>query len=217
MSYSKPADKSKKRKEITRPTGDSPATSKRQRPEAKQANTPALIAPHEVIITRLKPKFDLLAASVISSTQIRNRVTAVVNHLLQHGDTAAITPPIALLHARPADTCKLITISEQCKRLLKEQGRACYQYNQLFELPLELRKTDVVEKTVVDPKDHGGDSQDDDDDGAFEVMESRFEKALLPEPPRKVVKALRVFLAPLAVPELRAEPGMTVQISEPKQ
>ncbi|KAM4065633.1 hypothetical protein HRG_010639 [Hirsutella rhossiliensis] len=171
----------------------------------------SLIGPHEAIVDALQAKYDVLVASVISSTQIRKRVELAVARM------AAVVaspekPRIVLLHAKTAQVCKMITIVEQCKRILADEGKACYQYNQLFDLPVEPRRPDVVEETVLD-KD-GEDSGHDD----FEVMGSRFEQAVLPPPPARTVKSMRIFLSRQPIPELEKKDDVTIQTSEgPKQ
>lgn len=116
---------------------------------------------------------------------------------------------MVLLHSRTGEVCKLITIVEQCKRLLKEEGKTWFQYNEMFEVPERERK-DVVEETVLEK-----DGEDEDSDGDdFEVMASRFEEAVMPEPSRRVVKSLRVFLSVGEVGDLKNRKGVTVQSSE---
>lgn len=114
---------------------------------------------------------------------------------------------MVLLHARTAEVCKLITIVEQCKRTLGEDGKHWFQYNEMFELP-EREKRDVVEETVLEK---GGDEEESDGDDDFEVMASRFERAVMPEPSKRVVKSLRVFLSVREVVELKGRQGVSVQ------
>lgn len=197
---------SKKRKEAPGlPQAPDPQPKKARQQDQRPPNR-TLRGPHEQVIAELNPKYDVLAASVISSTQVRKRIVSTTDHLLSRN-----TKPVALLHARPADTCKLITIVEQAKRVLKGEGKFCFQYNQLFEPPLEPKKPDVVEKTVLEGD---GDHSDNDSDDNFEVMESRFEKAVLPQQARIISKSLRIFLSVTAIPELKAKSNITVQISE---
>ncbi|KAM0557144.1 hypothetical protein ACHAPJ_005407 [Fusarium lateritium] len=183
---------------------------KRPRSDDVQPSTSALLAPHESIISELKPKFDILPASVISSTQIKKRIIHVANHLLGQGDR----PRVVLLHARTADVCKLITVVEKCKRILNEDGKACYQYNQLFDLPEKAKRKDIVEETILEK---GVEDDDDSDSDDFEVMHSRFEDAVLPRPSTRSVKSMRVFLSIAPIQELKSKQGVTVQSSMGKQ
>jgi hypothetical protein len=193
---------SEKRKERAGPPQPHEPKAKKRRQTDPSRPNPTLLGPHEAIIAELKAKYNIFPASVISSTQIRQRVAAATGHLLSSAN------PVVLLHARPAEVCKLITIAEQSKRVLKEEGRSCFQYNQLFDLPPETKKPDIVEKTVLETGAH--DSDDDDD---FEVMETRFEKAVLPQTVR-TVKSMRVFLSTMPIPELKAKNNVTVQTSD---
>ncbi|TWU70811.1 hypothetical protein ED733_001515 [Metarhizium rileyi] len=198
----------RKRKETSCTT--QPAKRSRSQPTPCTAAKPALIAPHEAIIAQLRPKYNVLAASVISSTQIQKRVKQAISHL----GTTSDLPNVVLLHARTAEVCKLITIVELCKRSLGEEGNTWFQYNELFELP-EREKKDLVEETVLERKGGENDSgeDDDDDDDDFEVMASRFERAVMPEPSKQVAMSMRVFLSMKEVEILKSRKGITVQSS----
>ncbi|KAH7148761.1 hypothetical protein EDB81DRAFT_856398 [Dactylonectria macrodidyma] len=190
-----------KRKHATSNQKDADSAKRARNDDAQPAN-PSLIKPHEPILAELAPKYDVLAASVISSTQIRKRVTYISKHLLAESKQ----PRVALLYARTADVCKLITVVEQCKRILVEEGSAWHQYNQLFELPEQPKKRDVVEETML-----GQGVEEDDDSDDFEVMHSRFEDAVLPQPSTRAVKSMRVFLSVAPVPELKSKQDVTSQ------
>jgi hypothetical protein len=177
----------------------------------QQSKANNLLGPHVDAIAELQSKYDVLATAVISSSQICKRVTYVTNHLA----AAPGEPPapsrnrVALLHSRPADVCKLITVVEQCKRVLKEEGKTWHQYNQLFELPPQTEKAVQVDETVL-PNENEQESTDDD----FEVMQSRIEKAVLPPTRMRTTKSMRIYLSCAPLPELRGKPGVTVQSSD---
>lgn len=240
-----------------RPQIDSDAKLKGTSPP--QAQDSPLFRPHAPILQELAAKYNILPASVISSTPIRKRLVHITSHLVptaatatatsskdkEHGNDDEASPTITsveaarqdgtaktrkrpcavLLYARPAEVCKMITVAETCKRLLEEAGQMTwYQYNQLFDLPTEdaerakrkKRREAVVEETVL-LRVNGEDGQDGDDDDsesdAFETMQSRFEKAVLPPPSERTTKSLRIFLATTAMPELKAKDGVTLQAS----
>ncbi|OAQ99187.1 hypothetical protein LLEC1_05958 [Akanthomyces lecanii] len=214
---------SKKRK----PSAYIDYTAKKPRPEndatsAPQAQDSPLYKPHASALRDLAAKYDVLPASVISSTPIRKRLVHITTHLLGTAGGQG-KPRAVLLYARTAEVCKMITVAEKCKRLLEEQGQATwYQYNQLFDLPGEdaargrkkKSKKRVVEETVLQMEEADGDEDDDDDESdAFETMQSRFEKAVLPRPTERTTKSLRIFLSTAAIPELKAKNGVTVQTS----
>ncbi|KAL7801196.1 hypothetical protein V8C43DRAFT_273553 [Trichoderma afarasin] len=192
---------SKKRKH----SSSQPAPSKKPRTQTN----PTLIGPHEAIIKELSAKHNVLALSVLSSTQIRKRVSSASSHLL---DKSAESRAI-LLHARPADVCKMITVAEQCKRLLGEKGQAWYQYNELFDLPPEAKKRKKNRHERGDVEEEAEEDSDS-DEGAFEAMESRFEQAVLPPPRAQTYKSLRIFISHQAIPELNSREDVTVQTSE---
>ncbi|OAA55421.1 DNA/RNA-binding protein Alba-like protein [Cordyceps fumosorosea ARSEF 2679] len=203
---STPIDKAAKK---PRPHSDAPP-----RPQS----TP-LGKPHAAVLEELAAKYDVLPASVISSTPIRKRVARATTHLL--GDDDGRGPRVVLLHARPAETCKMLTVAEMCKRLLEKEGGAAawYQYNQLFDLSLgdaeRARKRrgrkQVVEETVLHVDEEDGEEDEEDDE--FETMQSRFERAVLPPAPDRTTKSLRIFLSRVPIPELKGRDGVTVQTS----
>lgn len=195
-----------KRKSVTLDS-KSNDSKKRARTQGAPSPTTAFITPHDAVLAELNPKYDILVASVISSTQIRKRVTYVLNHLLKKTEK----PPVVLLHARTADVCKLITVVEQCKRVMVDESKAWCQYNQLFDLPQGSKMRDIVEETVLGQKT--SDKEDDSDGDHFEVMHSRFENAVLPRPVSNTTKSMRIFLSVASVPELRSKPGITTQTS----
>ncbi|KAF4446924.1 hypothetical protein F53441_9470 [Fusarium austroafricanum] len=187
-----------------------PPSQKRPRNDDAQPPTPALMAPHESIITELNSKYDILPASVISSTQVKKRITHVANHLLAQ----RARPQVALLYARTTDVCKLITVVETCKRILNEEGKSYYQYNQLFDQPEKPKMRDIVEETMVEKGVEEDDGSDSDD---FEIMHSRFEDAVLPRPSLRSVKSLRIFLSVVPIQDLKSRKGVTVQSGTSKQ
>ncbi|KAG6000841.1 hypothetical protein E4U21_004955 [Claviceps maximensis] len=195
---------SKKRKGAA----DVPIPSKRSKSQSSPKPGTNLIGPHEALISQLRPTHNILAASVISSTKIRKRVVQITSHLGSQSDL----PAVVLLYARTADVCKMITIAEQCKRILKDQGKSWFQYNQMFVLPATER--DVVEGTGLE-KEKGESSADDDDDG-FESMASRFEKAvgLAPVLRERTARSMRVFLSGQPIGDLKGSRGITMQSSE---
>lgn len=207
-----------------------------------QAQDSPLFKPHAAVLQGLASRYNILPASVISSTPIRRRLVHMTSHLLgtaadglQRPTTTEQSkklPRATLLYARPSEVCKMITVAEKCKRILEEQGQTTwYQYNQLFDLPGEdaerarqktqKKKRRAVEETVlhIDEEYEGAHEEDEDDDSesdAFETMQSRFEKAVLPPPPDRTTKSLRIFLSTVPIPELKAKDGVTVQSSEQK-
>jgi hypothetical protein len=109
----------------------------------------------------------------------------------------------------------MITVAEQCKRVLGEQGQAWYQYNELFDLPPESvkRKKKKAASDKVEAEEEVEEDPDS-DEGAFEAMESRFEKAVLPPPRVRTYKSLRIFLSNQAISELNSRENVTIQTSE---
>lgn len=206
----------KKRKKSSEHPNDDSKRARAESPTTEpRSAVGSLQAPHESAIEKLQTKYNVLPISVISSSKIRKRVGAITDHLVTGASKEAETETtrqcnVVLLYARPAEVCKLITVVEQSKRLLKGEGKAVYQYNELFQLPPPPQKSETVEETVLVDKD---DQESSEDDG-FEPLESRLEKAAQPSQPKHTPRSLRVFLSCTPVPELKADPGVTVQATE---
>ncbi|KAF9882147.1 hypothetical protein CkaCkLH20_00183 [Colletotrichum karsti] len=191
-----------------------PEDSKKNKPSpaAAAGSGPITPIPHEALLDELRPKYDILPAFTISSTKIHKRVDWLLLHLRKNnGDPRKRA---VLLYARPGEVGKMITISEQVKRVVAEEekeegdggGGRWFQYNKMYELP---PKPEVVEETML----AGGNDDSDGDD--FEVMESRFEKATVPQPTKRAQMSLSIFLSTGPIPELKAKEGVTQQTNEP--
>ncbi|KAK1974408.1 hypothetical protein LZ30DRAFT_409446 [Colletotrichum cereale] len=173
---------------------------------------------HDALLASLKSKYDVLSAFTISSTKIQKRVNWLLRHLRKNdGDPRKRA---VLLYARPSDVVKMITIAELVKRIIAEDdGGRWYQYNQMYELP---PKVEVVEETMLgagsgaNEAAGGSADNDDDDDDDFEVMESRFERAVLPPPVSRAAKSLSVFLSLTPIPELKGKDDVTTQTNDPQ-
>ncbi|OLN85571.1 hypothetical protein CCHL11_05863 [Colletotrichum chlorophyti] len=173
------------------------------------ANAPTTPLPsHKGLLAELRSKYDVLTAFTISSTKIQKRVDWLLQHLRK--DDGDPRKRAVLLHARPSEVGKMITIVEQVKRIVAaEEGGRWYQYNQMYELP---PKAEVVEDTIVGGP--GCDEGSDDDD--FEVMDNRFERAILPRPTKRAAMSLSIFLSLAPMLELKAREGVTTQTNEPQ-
>lgn len=205
MSSIKQSDTATKKRQHAADLSNPPNTHKKVKPaQTEPPQSHSLIGPHEDIVAELSSKYNVLTASVISSTQIRKRINQIMSHILEE----SAQPRLVLLHARTSEVCKMITVVEQCKRIFGKQGKSWYQYNQLFDLPADPKNADRIEETVLE-KD-----LDDSDSDDFEVMESRFEKAIRPQPQARIIKSLRIFLSLGPVAELRAKPNVTIQSRE---
>ncbi|TQN66054.1 hypothetical protein CSHISOI_09370 [Colletotrichum shisoi] len=181
-------------------------------------NGPATPLPtHDALLAELSSKYDILPVFTISSTKIQKRVNWLLRHLRK--DDGDPRKRVVLLYARPSEVVKMITIVELVKRIVAEEdeGGRWYQYNQMYALP---PKAEVVEETMLSGGGGGGIDESgaaagsDNDD--FEIMESRFERAVLPQPVNRAAKSLSVFLSLVPIPELKAKDDVTTQTNEPQ-
>lgn len=219
-----------------RPRGapaDAPLAKRRKSPDAARekspkttkasgapANTLALSEFHEATLAELRPKYDVLLASVISSTKMSARVGRVLDHLRrkqshtsesEDGGSKGLAP-VVLLHARPGDVGKMISVAEKVKEILAGEGGTVYQYSHLFDVPPRPTKPAVVDETVLGGAEGGHDAEEEGEasDDGFEKLEI-FEKAANPREKARPVKSLGIFLSGNPVPELKSKAGVTTQ------
>lgn len=194
----------KKRKKVTEEQQQSENQTKKLRRQDQQKPKVSLAELHQPIVKKLQEAgYEVLVASVISSTQIRKRVTQATAHLVALHEAKRLV----LLHARTAEVCKLITIVELCKRTLSDEGKAWYQYNQLYELP-ERTSTEKTRKN----SDSASRADESDSDG-FEAMSGCSDKAAPMPAPKRRDMSMRVFLSAQPIPELRERQDTTEQRS----
>ncbi|PKS05807.1 hypothetical protein jhhlp_007636 [Lomentospora prolificans] len=196
-------------------SGDENATTTKVRESDAPPNSIRLSELHKATLTQLKPKYDVAVMSVISSTKIRNRVTRIVEHLQEASGTSdgAETKllTLALVHARPSEVCKMITITERVKAILNAEGKTVYQYNHLFEVQPKPEHREAIEETVLE-RPGEDDDQSGEDDG-FEQLKV-YEQAANPKKPQRKTKSLAIFVSIVPVPELKSKTGMTEQVYE---
>lgn len=200
----------RKRKPST--TVADPSVSKKARREQPLPDTSSIpLSAHESILDQLQRKYDVLTASVISSTKINKRIVRLVEHLKNETDGGGSSrkPGVVLLHCRAMEVCKMITIAENVKRVLTSDGKQWHQYNRLFLLPPTAKPKEEVEKTVLQNVENATGSESDD----FEIMESKFERAVMPQRPERPPMSLSIYLSTTPVPELKAMDDITVQTS----
>ncbi|RYP10390.1 hypothetical protein DL765_008122 [Monosporascus sp. GIB2] len=164
----------------------------------------------------LEDKYHVQLHSVLSSSKIQKRVSAVLQHIGPTGSSKAITsatkPRISILRARAADAGKLITIAEITKRELEERGgesaeRTWFQYITLGEEIKEKQRGEsksIVEETVL-----GGLVADEEGDGSgdFETMKTPLEKAIDGRPLVRGTAIMSLFLSRISVDELKKRYG----------
>ena len=222
-------ERSSKRGPRDAPAG-APLTKRQKSPDAAQAQTPktaglpaktlALSAFHEATLAELQPKYDVLTASVISSTKMSARVARVLDHLRPNKSQTAEaddagskgSAPVVLLHARPGDVGKMISVAEKVKEVLAGEGGMVYQYSHLFEVPLQPKEPAVVEETALGGVEGGSDAEgagEESDDG-FEKLEI-FDRAANPKEKARPVKSLGIFLSGAPVSELKGKAGIATQ------
>lgn len=183
--------------------------------------------PHEELLAELKGKYEIMTTSVISSSKINNKVTAVLSHL-GHVDlfSQESRPGVMMLHARAADASKMVTVMEIAKRRMGEIGQVWYQYNRVYEVA-ESRSNKANSASIGGGRAQGThtviedtiqDDDDDEDDGSFEPMETPLDLAIRDKPITESKNTyMSMFLSRVPMPELQVKTFMTLQTNAGQQ
>ncbi|KAI9678109.1 MAG: hypothetical protein M1817_006053 [Caeruleum heppii] len=103
------------------------------------------------IPTSLHSTHAVLHLSVLSSTQIKKRVTSILSHLLPSSDLSTTTltkPPIVVLSAKAPVASKATSIVEIAKREMADVAAVWFQYLSLDAMVLELPRRGLNKETA---------------------------------------------------------------------
>jgi hypothetical protein len=139
---------------------------------------------------------DISYISIISSSQIEKKVTAVLNHLSP--PTSAAKPAVVILHSKAKVASKLISVVEIAKREIAGGGGKWFQYN-VVEGGLEERER-VEEKEVEG-------EEDEEEEESFEIMKTPFERAIEGTPKVRAVPGMTTYLSRVRIDGLRKKYG----------
>ncbi|KAI1814027.1 hypothetical protein GGS20DRAFT_585950 [Poronia punctata] len=177
------------------------------------------------ILDIVDARCDIQPLSVISSTKIRKRVSAVLRHLAlappdtpireETSSTAEPKSKVSLLRAKACDVGKLVSIAEIAKREIErdvwvrgegqdgEDTGRWFQYIALGEDILRVDRDDgqaAVQDTLL--RDHDTDEEFK-GNGQFELMKTPFERAVEGKPALRGVPVMCLFLSTSSIEELK--------------
>ncbi|KAI0974199.1 hypothetical protein F4678DRAFT_402280 [Xylaria arbuscula] len=184
------------------------------------------------VLSTVDARYEVQLQSVISSSKIRQRVTAILRHLTAPTNPSSTDDPmsnaatsrtkISVLRSKASEAGKLISIAEIAKREIETekeesasdgetgQGGGKGRWFQYIALGEELQHKDrdeantVIEETVLDGPDN---ARDPDEDDEFEVMKTPFERAIEGQPLARGVAIISLFLSRSPVEELKRRYG----------
>ncbi|KAI0110900.1 hypothetical protein GGR51DRAFT_547550 [Nemania sp. FL0031] len=183
------------------------------------------------ILDAIDARYDVQLQSVISSSKIQKRVSAILRHLAQAIPSPSAESPaekgtpktrVSILRAKATEVGKLISIAEIAKREIEkeqpngdvageaDQERKAGRWFQYIALGEELQKKQRVEdNTTIEGTVLGGSGSDGkgDEDDEFEVMKTPFERAIQGRPLVRGVPVMSLFLSRSPVEELRKRYG----------
>ena len=150
----------------------------------------------------LTEKYDLVKLSVISSSQISNRATAIISKLGSGSGTNRKATVVAL-RAKSRDANKLISIAEIAKRELKASGTSCFQYNALASERIEIERKFDFSASDGDISKATGNGDDSDGADAFQTMPSETNTGLK----ERLMPVMIIYLSAVPIRELKTAYG----------
>ena len=145
--------------------------------------------------SRLETTFNVVSLSVLSSSQISNRASVIVEHLTSNHGTSG-KPPLCRIQAKAKVANKLISIVEIVKRDLKAKGVTMCQYSSLTSELVTLKQNDETNGTKPASSDLTDREEGDD---SFQTM---VEKDKI-----RSVPVMTVILSGQAIKDLRSALG----------
>jgi len=152
----------------------------------------------------LSKTHDISHISIISSSQIEKKVTAVLTHLSTSTSTA--NPAVAILHSKAKVASKLISVVEIAKREIAADGGKWYQYNVIRGVLEERERSNgkVPEKA---PSEEGEEKEDEEEEESFETMKTPFERAIEGTAKVRAMPGMTTYLSRVRIDGLRKKYG----------
>ncbi|KAI0400488.1 hypothetical protein F4802DRAFT_483793 [Xylaria palmicola] len=195
------------------------------------------------LLNTIDARYDVQLQSVISSSKIQQRVSAMLRHLAPLAQPTSTDPAvstvtaktrISILRAKASEAGKLVSIAEIAKREIeKEQpssdgvpneagrGRKTGRWFQYIALGEELQtrpreqNDTIIEETVLGGRDAR--EGDRDEDAEFEVMKTPFERAIEGRPLVRGVAVMSLFLSRSPIEELKRRYGEQTNTPTPRK
>ncbi|TVY23742.1 hypothetical protein LHYA1_G006715 [Lachnellula hyalina] len=168
-------------------------------------STPATSSADTESLGDLASTHDVLRMSIISSTQMEKKVTAILKYL----DTPE-KAAVVMLHSKAKVASKLISIVEIAKREIAAGGGKWFQYN-VVEGVLEEKSegehgedeggVKIGEVDNIDVED------EEEEEESFETMKTPFERAIEGKPKVRAVPGMTTYLSRVRIDRLGKKYG----------
>ena len=200
----------------TQITGSGPTDDMSIDPPASTSKAQTTSSANTESLGELASTHDVLYSSIISSSQIEKKVTAILKHLSTVSDAK---PAVVMLHSKAKVASKLISVVEIAKREIAGGGEKWFQYNAVegvLEERAEEKEKDgkEVAKDVV--RGEGGgesmdvkekDEEDEEEEESFETMKTPFERAIEGKAKVRAVPGMTTYLSRVRIEVLRKKYG----------
>ncbi|TVY32564.1 hypothetical protein LSUB1_G007382 [Lachnellula subtilissima] len=147
---------------------------------------------------------DVLRMSIISSTQMEKKVTAILKHLDTPDKVAVV-----MLHSKAKVASKLISIVEIAKREITAGGGKWFQYNVVEGVLEEQSEGEHGENEggVKLGEVENIDVEDKEEEESFETMKTPFERAIEGKPKVRAVPGMTTYLSRIRIERLGKKYG----------
>jgi hypothetical protein len=175
------------------------------------------------ILNTVDARYHVQLQSVISSSKIQKRVSAMLRHLTSPAPPSA-KKKVSVLRAKARDVSKLVSIAEIAKREIererrtvkgKDRSEGAGNWFQYIALSEEMQQRDreednsIIEETVLGGHDV---DQEPNDNVEFEYMKAPFKRAIEGQPLVRGTPVMNLFLSRSPIEELKKRYGEQTNI-----
>ncbi len=165
-------------------------------------------------LEELKVAHEVITISIVSSSNIQQKVTRALDFLSPPPASTSPKPKIIILHSKAKTASKMISIAEIAKREFAQKGETWFQYNHIGQIMQEqIEKKKVQQGAKVDERSRDGNGADgkggesEDEDADFESMKTPFERAIEGRPKVRAMPTMSIYLSKERINTLRTAYG----------
>jgi len=169
------------------------------------------------LVGDLSNTHDVTTMSIISSSQIQQKVKRVLDLLAVYPVVSPTKPSVVMLHAKAAVASKMISIVEITKREIGTNGGEWFQYSTV-EQQLEDKDEKKKNKECMNNTNGKASGEDEsmsvnkdleaeDDAEGFETMKTPFERAIEGKQKVRAVPIMVIYLSRVRIESLRKAHG----------
>lgn len=162
----------------------------------------------------LEKTHDITAVNIISSSKIEAKVARILEILATFSFKAPIKPSLVLLTAKASVANKMISVAEIAKREIAQSGGKWFQYSVIEptmvvqdRVPDSVKGTFWAARKGDDAMDVEEDEGGDEEEPAFEVMKTPFEREIEGRAKVRALPTMSLYLSRVRVESLKKTHG----------